>query len=348
MEREVKLNEIGFVWNTVIAMWEERFCRLKEWKKGNGHCSVPIAQGELGTWVSKQRQLRKRGKLSAEKLTALNGLDFTWSRADADWEEKFKRLCEWTNARGHASVPFNEGELGWWVNTQRQCKRKGKLSASREARLQSLRFVWNPSISRSRAILEDATFSSAETTPTTSPVKYEQELMSPCCGCDSGVPASRRIHPAICGSHGSEPAKVNGENAGTHQMSGIVASVGEYILRQNSHLGCQENDVASDIPMEPSLWSPAILLNGIDSDGLHCGEDIRSWQSPEGYSRAIKEEPELVTDITSVVGGSVMLADMGPAIAAGSVGLEELFMHDERGVLHGEEALDSFCCVEKM
>lgn len=131
-------------------MWEERFRRLKEWKKTHGHCAVPIAQGELGTWVSKQRQLRKRGKLSKEKVEALDSLQFTWSTAEADWEDKFKRLCEWTRERGHASVPFNEGELGWWVNTQRQCKRKGKLSAIREARLQSLGFVWNPSNSRSR------------------------------------------------------------------------------------------------------------------------------------------------------------------------------------------------------
>lgn len=116
----------------------------------HGHCAVPIAQGELGTWVSKQRQLFKRGKLSQEKITALNGLGFTWSTAEADWEDKFKRLCQWAKERGHASVPFNEGELGWWVNTQRQCKRKGKLSMQREERLCSLGFVWNPSNSRNK------------------------------------------------------------------------------------------------------------------------------------------------------------------------------------------------------
>ncbi len=144
------MNNIGFVWNTVTAMWEERYRRLTEWKRVHGHCAVPIAQGELGTWVSKQRQLRKRGKLSQEKIDALNNLGFTWSTAEADWEDKFKRLCQWAKERGHASVPFNEGELGWWVNTQRQCKRKGKLSLAREERLCSLGFVWNPSNSRNK------------------------------------------------------------------------------------------------------------------------------------------------------------------------------------------------------
>lgn len=173
--REQALNSINFVWNTVTAMWEERFCKLSDWKRIHGHCAVPIAQGELGTWVSKQRQLRKRGKLSKEKVDALDSLNFTWSTAEADWEDKFKRLCEWTRENGHASVPFNEGELGWWVNTQRQCKRKGKLSPAREARLQSLGFVWNPSNSRSRTTSTTATtfMSSVDTTPASTPEKFE-------------------------------------------------------------------------------------------------------------------------------------------------------------------------------
>lgn len=174
--REKKLNDIDFVWNTVTAMWEDRFRRLSEWRKIHGHCAVPIAQGELGTWVSKQRQLRKRNKLSKEKIDALNSLGFTWSTAEAEWEYKFKRLCEWTKERGHASVPFNEGELGWWVNTQRQTKRKGKLHPSREARLQSLGFVWNPSITRSQRHNSIA-MSSASTTPTSTPEKTDK-LMS--------------------------------------------------------------------------------------------------------------------------------------------------------------------------
>lgn len=154
-------------------MWEERFRRLSEWKRTHGHCAVPIAQGELGTWVSKQRQLRKRGKLAKEKIELLDSLKFTWSTAEADWEDKFKRLCEWTKRHGHASVPFNEGELGWWVNTQRQCKRKGKLSVGREARLQTLGFVWNPSSSRSRNSNTNASTSSAESIPVSIPGMLE-------------------------------------------------------------------------------------------------------------------------------------------------------------------------------
>lgn len=144
--REDKLNDIGFVWNTVTAMWDERFRRLCLWRAQHGHCAVPIAQGDLGIWVSKQRQLKKKRKLSQDKIDRLNSLAFTWSTTDADWDDKFKRLTAWRRRNGHCSVPFNEGELGWWVNTQRQCKRKGKLSGSRQKELDSIGFVWNPSL----------------------------------------------------------------------------------------------------------------------------------------------------------------------------------------------------------
>jgi len=86
-----------------------------------------------------------------------------------------QEICEWTKERGHASVPFNEGELGWWVNTQRQTKRKGKLHPSREARLQSLGFVWNPSNSRSQKA-SNVAMSSASTTPASTPEKPDKAV----------------------------------------------------------------------------------------------------------------------------------------------------------------------------
>ncbi len=58
--------------------------------------------------------------------------------------DKYNRLLDFRNTNGHSCVPFNEGELGWWVNTQRQNKRKGKLLPHREALLNKADFVWAP------------------------------------------------------------------------------------------------------------------------------------------------------------------------------------------------------------
>lgn len=245
-------------------MWEERFRRLSEWKKNHGHCAVPIAQGELGTWVSKQRQLRKRGKLSKEKIDALDSLNFTWSTAEADWEDKFKRLCAWTRERGHASVPFNEGELGWWVNTQRQCKRKGKLSPSREFRLQSLGFVWNPSNSRSRNTKPANLTSSADTTPTSTPEKPENFL----CEVDSNNRILQLLGSGIasCTNENKEellmfednPPPVSAEKLGIE-------------MTPPRHPIIEPLTSPLHAPLTHHLWSPTILNPPLHNEGAMLG-----------------------------------------------------------------------------
>lgn len=68
--------------------------------------------------------------------------------AAADWEEKFGALLNWKDRNGgDTRVPFNspgEDGLGWWVATQRQALRKGKMSEERKTRLDSIGFCWNP------------------------------------------------------------------------------------------------------------------------------------------------------------------------------------------------------------
>lgn len=148
--RIAALNSIGFTWRVIASAWDDKYCALVRWRKFNGHTCVPISDEELGSWVSKQRQGHKRGKLTARKRELLDAILFTWSTSDADWDGKFNELCEWRREHGHTMVPFNEGGLGWWSNTQRQSRRKGKLSKSREERLNRVDFVWNPSIRRAR------------------------------------------------------------------------------------------------------------------------------------------------------------------------------------------------------
>lgn len=143
-DREAKLNELGFVWNTNDNAWDQHYERLKEYRDVNRHVCVPIAAGVLGVWVAKQRQLKRRGKLAANREERLNDLGFVWDTPSLEWNEKFEALQQWKAAVGDCRVPFNAGELGWWVNTQRQRKRKGQLQPDREAKLNAIGFIWNP------------------------------------------------------------------------------------------------------------------------------------------------------------------------------------------------------------
>lgn len=142
--RTSSLASLGFVWNTNEAAWAAKYSLLRSYLALNGHVCVPIADRSLGMWVAKMRATRRRGKLSQARIDALDRLAFVWNTAEADWLDKYDRLRAFKAREGHACVPFNEGELGWWVNTQRQNKRKGKLMKHREGLLDEAGFVWRP------------------------------------------------------------------------------------------------------------------------------------------------------------------------------------------------------------
>jgi len=145
-----RLNKIGFVWNPYEEFWEQMFTMLTEYKDKYGHCKVPNQYSEnpqLGRWVQHQRQAKKKGELSKERIERLNDLGFLWSLLDEQWEKKFTKLVEYKKIHGNCHVPkrFTENPtLGTWVQNQRIKKQKGKLSQEHIQRLEAIGFTWNP------------------------------------------------------------------------------------------------------------------------------------------------------------------------------------------------------------
>jgi len=64
------LNDIGFEWvSSKVVSWIERFEQLKQYKQVYGNRNVSTLDKnykELANWVSNQRQLYKKGKLSED------------------------------------------------------------------------------------------------------------------------------------------------------------------------------------------------------------------------------------------------------------------------------------------
>jgi superfamily II DNA or RNA helicase len=147
-ERRQRLNELGFVWNTREADWEEGFSYLKAYKEREGRCRVSQKHKEngyrLGQWVGVQRTDEKN--LSEERRQRLNELGFVWNTREADWEEGFSYLKAYKEREGHCRVPVsyvqNSFRLGAWVDAQRQRQRKARMSQERIQRLDELGFVW--------------------------------------------------------------------------------------------------------------------------------------------------------------------------------------------------------------
>lgn len=83
-ERIQMLESIGFSWTGQVLnfVWNEMFQRLVAHASKYGTTSVPhrwAADPKLAAWVSAQRQARKAGKLSAERIDALDSINFVWA-----------------------------------------------------------------------------------------------------------------------------------------------------------------------------------------------------------------------------------------------------------------------------
>jgi hypothetical protein len=149
-DRIKRLEEIDFDWNIRNAAWDKMFAALANYRREHSHCNVPQTYPEnasLGGWVTSQRYLRKSGKLSEARVHQLEEIGFAWEIVDTTWEQMFSALTEYKRKHGDCNVPQKWSEnrqLGTWVSTQRQVKRKAKLPKGLVRRLDALGFVWDP------------------------------------------------------------------------------------------------------------------------------------------------------------------------------------------------------------
>ena len=81
-----KLSELGFTGKDATSSdWDNGYIKLREYFHMNGHSYVPPGtlfgkdEFPLGTWVTYQRSLLRKGKLSSVKFIKLNRLHFLWN-----------------------------------------------------------------------------------------------------------------------------------------------------------------------------------------------------------------------------------------------------------------------------
>jgi hypothetical protein len=87
-ERKSILEEMGFVWDSHRAAWEERWFELHQFKQKHGHCNVPSkyeVQPQLSVWVKCQRRQQKlfkkgeRSTMTSERVRKMDTLGFVWN-----------------------------------------------------------------------------------------------------------------------------------------------------------------------------------------------------------------------------------------------------------------------------
>jgi hypothetical protein len=149
-----QLDALGFLWTVKVDYWDLGLKHLKDFVKKEGHAIVErsfITEDgfPLGSWVQTKRKQRKKGRLSAESIAELNKLGFIWDQKANMWKIGVSHLKEHIKINGNGQIPQNlkspDGyPLGLWCYTQRQARKKGRISSERISILDDLSFIWEP------------------------------------------------------------------------------------------------------------------------------------------------------------------------------------------------------------
>ena len=144
-----KLDQIGFIWDSILAQWETGFSTLKQFHSEHKHCRVSgnyksMEGYSLGSWVSAQRA--NKDTLPTDQTVKLDQLGFIWDALTSRWEDAFQKLKEYQKQNRDCLVPHKYKTkdgfgLGSWVTVQRA--NRESLSTHFIEKLDELEFVWD-------------------------------------------------------------------------------------------------------------------------------------------------------------------------------------------------------------
>ena len=153
-ERVAALNEIGMVWDVFEDAWRHGLSEARAYSQAHGHLNVPqkfVADSgfALGQWIVCQRVDFKAGRLSHERIAALDELHIQWLPYDHAWHRGLDEARDFRRVYGHLMVRYDfvtgSGfKLGSWIGRCRKDLTAGRLAPERKAALDELGMVWRP------------------------------------------------------------------------------------------------------------------------------------------------------------------------------------------------------------
>ena len=139
-----------WTWTLLDQVWEEFFEQLQKFKETNGHCNVGSKgatkdERALYEWVNTQRKRFKVGRLPEARRGRLEAIGFSFEPIDP-WMESYEILVAYVTREGHANVPVNHVEdgyfLGRWASKMRGSYKEKKLTDEQIKLLEKLP-EWN-------------------------------------------------------------------------------------------------------------------------------------------------------------------------------------------------------------
>jgi hypothetical protein len=143
------------VWDPREQDWQEGLAACQAYADEFGSIAavrgVDVQRGfHLGRWVAYCRGERRKGKLSIERVAALDELGMVWDPREQQWLEGLAICQAYADEFGSidsvkATEIYRGSALGAWLRTRRGERKKGKLAAERIAALDALGMVWESS-----------------------------------------------------------------------------------------------------------------------------------------------------------------------------------------------------------
>ena len=128
-----QLEELGIDWRTRSEIvFESGLSHAKDYFSENGNLDVPVSYKcsdgyKLGGWISDQKEKFAAGKLTQDKIEALEKIGMVWEKPDS-WNERFSLAEDYFRSHGDLEIPpqytVNGIWLSKWLDEQRQIRKR--------------------------------------------------------------------------------------------------------------------------------------------------------------------------------------------------------------------------------
>ena len=140
-----RLDELKIIWSPTEAVWRNGFDHARIYVREKGDLNVPAGYicddgYALGNWVAAQKKSYFGGRLSGERISALEGIGISWSRNADRWDKGYGYAKSYRSGGGDLPIPqtFVTADgypLGEWVRSQERRFRSGRLESEKVKKL---------------------------------------------------------------------------------------------------------------------------------------------------------------------------------------------------------------------
>lgn len=146
-----KLESLNFMFDFYKDIWNKHYELAKNYYKEKGNLLIPhnyeVSNVKLGYFISKQRGLYKKNKLSVTKINELNKIGMIWDVKKQAKDIYIKALKNYFKKFNNINIPssyINNGiKLGSWIEDQRYNYRHNKIDQTIKKELDKYNFKIN-------------------------------------------------------------------------------------------------------------------------------------------------------------------------------------------------------------